>query len=512
MDSVGGPPDDNPDGDGRSYVDVTGLPYRVCLWQPYGLVWHCDDLGVDQYTGLMLLSGRGMLERGIFEFGEEESGQCYGDFSFILDDDFNNDFDCAQDKGMLWGRVMTEAAVQIVSDTGLPGEAYDTSQVIDLFCTHADTGTDAEDLSAREAGFAQVKTWIDNLRLPDRPALLAGDMNTDWHTVFGVQPATFAGSADYQSMMSLLGIDQPSFFDSLNTTFSDVYDVAAVDMSGNRVGTDPTLTLNTVLGECSSQTEANMNSAPVIDYIFLLPPPTGEDDFPNFAVKKDPVGSVDPFYESNVVPQPTECLSDHAMLQANFELVQTYEPGQWNPARTHVIRHSIPSLWDFEEGAESDSDWFSDDHWIHVGSSPGSWSSSCNSPHSSGSTCDGSNCPVNWSSCDLSASGTDFGGAMLVVDDEEGVGDFQYDTSPHGPAGARQRNMHFVFDHFLGSWVVASDGWSPIGVTQFYDDTNPPPDQKTWELSFPKEGDGWIGTEETDYRARATHRLRAQEQ
>jgi hypothetical protein len=312
-------------------------------------------------------------------------------------------------------------------------------------------------------------------------------------------------------MIPRLGLDQLTPFDQINTTFSDVYDIPDLSM-GVREGTS--------LGdqECKNQGALTDPAVPVYDYVFLLPPPTSETNFPNFTIKKDPTASVDRMFVS-----PDKCLSDHAMVQANFDLVQTYEPGKWNPTRTHVIQHRLAAVWDLEEGPGNDSDWQTDAHWLFTGPSPGGFVG-CNNAHSSETTCDGDNsltrislepeiC-VPWESCSLS-SASGFAGAFVDLDDEEGIGVTEWDTSDHDVVGSFQRSLHFLFDHLLGSWVETSDapGWSPLGTPSLYDDTDPPPDAKTFTMGpCPVDGDGFVGTEETDYFARTCHELRAVEQ
>ncbi|MEQ9497975.1 MAG: hypothetical protein RIT81_13985 [Deltaproteobacteria bacterium] len=494
---VGAPPDDNPDGDYGGWYYVGGASGEACVPVWTGVDWDCLDLGINEYTGLLLLSRTPVIDSQIFEFGEASSGQCHGDFGSYFLGSYDSDVDCSQDKGMIWARVPTNWG-KTIDFPEHEEDLWDATEFTDVFCTQLDAGNEPGDRAAVIADLAQIKAWIDSVRAKDRPAFLLGDMNVDWQPGPAPNPPSAAGSADYQSMLTILGIDQLSTFDALNSQYSDRYDLFVND-GGSRAGTLPHHPDVFVEG-CTDTVVDNLDASPVVDYILVLPAQSSLDQFPSWAIAKQPTTSV-------AVPggEDEDCASDHAVVSASVGLLPLYAPGKWNPSKTHKVVHRATNIYDYDEGYESDSEWSTPNHRILLGGAPESWSDECVATHSSEDTCNGT-CNLNWSSCEISVSGTEFAGAYVDVDDEEN-GYWEWDTAPGG-----SRSPRFIFDHFAGSWVRTDQSWAAAAAATMLDDLNPPPDDPTWTIVLDVEGDGFIGSEDVDHRARVTHILEAREQ
>ena len=66
------------------------------------------------------------------------------------------------------------------------------------------------------------------------------------------------------------------------------------------------------------------------DYILVLPAPA---HWPDYGIAKELVVTVDPMHRPEL--SLDECLSDHARLATEVKIIETVQPGKWNPRKAH---------------------------------------------------------------------------------------------------------------------------------------------------------------------------------
>ena len=392
-----------------------------------------DDQG-GQTTGLMLLSSRPFIQYEVREF---DSNLCSG-------------WDCEQDKGAIWGRILFEGGAPTFNDGWQPGNA---DHFIDVYCTHLQTG--GANYAVRSQQLDALKHFIDTTRAPDRPAILMGDFN-----VVGLQPSM--PNSEYDSMMQKLDIATLTPFDTVNSWTSSLYDLGTSPQLFN-----PTAQLRGTGisdGECTATIFDDLLGGRRLDYIFVLP---AKHLWPSWGIASNPNYSVDPGFVPTISDE--ECLSDHAMVQSVLSLVRTELPGAWNPTRPHRMTFRTLQLTDHGSGGCC-ADWFTKE--IRIGNSEASFSD--------GQTPDGDVVTPGWSVSRLMST-TDVENLKLEVWEWDSPSDDDvYDSSAHG------KHARFRFDHFSGLWEESDNTATPVTPIGFFNDF---PDGMTWTTQGSGPGD-----------------------
>ena len=95
--------------------------------------------------------------------------------------------DCLSDKGIKYVKVLKG------------------SKEYHVLGSHMQSGDSLKDIKARKSQLKLIKRFIRKLNIPsNRPLLLAGDLNIDYHEI--------GESTEYQSLISILKMKSPSFF------------------------------------------------------------------------------------------------------------------------------------------------------------------------------------------------------------------------------------------------------------------------------------------------------------
>ncbi len=453
----------------------------------------------DEDTGLLVLSRRPFLNGKVVEYGY---GNCLAE-------------DCFEDKGFIWARVLTNAAepsLQPPVGEIMPNQSYNGDEFIDLFCTHLQANPELPTFgvpaSTRAAQISELMTFANQVRAPDRPALLMGDLNIngkEWP------------HEEYASLLANLGISQLTAFDQNNSFLSKRYDLGvhdsyttvASDLSAAQQGYG-SIGEGTWLDQLDCEIQFTTYYGR-LDYIFALPAPgvlpaygIGAKDTSarpratpfNFlpGSKLNPGDPVSP-----TVPGTTECLSDHAALFGALSLVRLAQPGTWNPASWHKLVYRVGDVEDLTDDCWGCGD---ADFWGEVRYGM--------SPNSSGAIFfrqthvidDDPNPNLGLEAALFSepiyppgtASDLDrnFWTRFTLMEDDTSSPDDHYDVSPF----SGQHDALFRFYTATGQWVLVG----PHGTTQSAGHM-----RFTSALTWPT-----LGKEGSDY-ARAVHHLKTVE-
>ncbi|MCH9649704.1 MAG: endonuclease/exonuclease/phosphatase family protein [Deltaproteobacteria bacterium] len=405
-----------------------------------------DDEG-GQDTGLLLLSSRPFIEYEILEY---DADNCAG-------------WDCEQDKGVIWGRILFEGGAPTFGDGQQPGNA---DHFIDVYCTHLQAGGDHSAIRSKQLD--ELKHFIDTTRAKDRPAILMGDFN-----VVGDQPSV--PSSEYPGLLQKLDIATVTPFDAVNTWVSSNYDLGTFPQLVSP--TAPLTGTSISDGECSSSILSDLLGGRRLDYILALPAP---QLWPSWGIALAPTYSVNPGFVPTV--SDDECLSDHAMVQADFSLVKTELPGAWNPTKSHRMTFRTLQLTDHASGGCC-ADWYTKE--IRIGNSKADFSDE--------ETPDGDVVSPGWL-VHRSMSGTEVEDLKLEVWEADWPSsDDLYDASAHG------KNARFRFEHFSGLWEESDFNANPVTSIGSFADF---PNGMTWTT----QGEG------SDDFATVVHALEAEEE
>ncbi|MCH9649701.1 MAG: endonuclease/exonuclease/phosphatase family protein [Deltaproteobacteria bacterium] len=416
---------------GQAPVQAVGLPP--------------DDQG-GQTTGLLLLSARPFIQYEVREFN---SDHCAG-------------WDCEQDKGAIWGRILFEGGAPTFNDGQQPGNA---DHFIDVYCTHLQSGD--EHASVRSQQLDALKHFIDTTRAPDRPALLMGDFN-----IVGSQPSS--PSSEYDSLLQKLDIASLTPFDMVNSWTSSRYDLGVSPLSPGPMA--PLQGTSIPGGDCTATIFDDLVGGTRLDYLFVLPAP---DLWPSWAIALGPSYTIFTGFVPTISDE--ECLSDHAKVKAVVSLVKTELPGAWNPTRDHRMTFRTLQLTDHGSGGCC-ADWFTKE--IRIGNSEASFTDE--------QTPDGDVVTPGWSVSRLMST-TDAEDLKLEVWESDWPSDDDvYDSSAHG------KHARFRFDHLTGLWEESDNSATPVTAIGNFNDF---PDGMTWTT----QGSG------PDDHATVVHALEAEE-
>jgi hypothetical protein len=413
-------------------------------------------------TGLVLLSSRQILAGGVHHF---PSSMCTGN-------------DCMQDKGVLWARIATPSATKPVISmdvTGAPKLATGTdyAEFVDVFCTHVNAGDNVPgpDTDAREDQFFDIRAYVQQVRqggplhvnswpyvlgdadvFPqgtwpsgmDRPAFLLGDLNT-LGPKQGQADASFPAYGDMMGA-NFLAISERTEFEKANSTFSEARDL------GRAVsGADPKASGTWLSSTCSDNVENELSQKDRIDYILVFPP---EDStaFPTFALLKEPTASVHPHFDPD---SGSQCLSDHAMVDASVSLARVKDVVKYNPAKKHRVEYSINQVTDLETASGCCADWYTPRVFM---SANGSWRENAfwdivedQTIYPGWSVRTGPSNPTNFP--DLPSGHTGTVSMTSSMWEWDHFGNDHYDSIPEGGASVAldDRDGHFTFSAGSGA-------------------------------------------------------------
>ena len=379
-----------------------------------------DDVG---YTGLLIFSSRPFAEPP--QYLEYDTDLCSG-------------FDCCVEKGAIWARVLIEGGTPPEDSPGQgpfagppPSLVGNADHFVDVFCTHLQADDESVLPAAlptcapvpvphaeeyvRSQQLAELREFIDKKRAPDRPAFVMGDLNIR------------GGEAEHPGLMQTLLEGLPQDFDKNVIWLNHIYDLGQVNA--------PPIGTYISGGDCTPGIYTEINANARYDYIIQIPP---ANEWPDWGVAAEPVVSVDPHYDITV--SEDECLSDHAMLMAEVELIKTTQPGKWNMKKDHAVSFEIFELVD-RDPSGCCADWYTNDFKI------GDQSKS----YSDDDTLDGApvGMPMNpgWVVSKTLSGFEEVDMEVEVWEWDASPGDNDhYDCSEHG------RDPEFRFNHGNGQW------------------------------------------------------------
>ncbi|MCL2823365.1 MAG: hypothetical protein FWD57_05180 [Polyangiaceae bacterium] len=362
-------------------------------------------LHVKNDPGLLILSRSTVSKSAKLEFDNSKSG-CKG-------------ADCMKEKGVLWARVGTRQSEQKPPcNPTRPGQEKtctptfdDPDQYIDVFCTHLQAscdglasaadylrflaalytigysellqllGYDLFSLSAmdcndeddhkgvQEKQIARLGEWIDEYRMPDRPAIVMGDFNVNGRSYGDI----VQGRRMYQKLAESLGATKiTKYEESTKELFSRRHDTGLgftdgvasmetgpIDTWVQVTGTDPVYPHQVYdlahdnpsmpiekfgYGTKAIQEHCAIPGDARYDYIWIIPPKESLD-VPFFVVGNQP----EPYAEVHGdIPVKTHyhgrCPSDHAFVHANIQFINRKHTPAFNPLRPHMVRQSVSQV------------------------------------------------------------------------------------------------------------------------------------------------------------------------
>jgi len=323
-------------------------------------------------NGLLLLSSRPIVN---WTVGEFPTSLCHAE-------------DCAEDKGFLWARVLSEAAdpepdpdagcdgTVCEPDDNQPPIAFDGSEFLDLFCTHLQNdgpvfGDAEKAVLVRDQQATSLRQSMTALRSFDRPALLVGDFNFDGRS-----------RADTENLYGILGLSELSAFDGVNTILSDRYDLGVLG-EHTTLELDAAIDEHGTIGHSTQVAEECSESDPFerkrLDFAFVIPtdsltPSFGilgglatpvpffpgaslnplDIDGSDAAPVADGAAELDPPVDRGYFGGPARfegpCLSDHASLFAHVDVVRLRQGAVWNPTRSQRLTHHASTIETLEGG------------------------------------------------------------------------------------------------------------------------------------------------------------------
>jgi len=330
-------------------------------------------------TGVMILTARPIIMGGVHHFS---IASC-------------TESDCLQYKGVAWARVGTSASLEhktSITRTGpgtLTSVAIDDGEFVDVFCSHVNAGenTAGPDTTGREMQFKDMAAYIAQVRAGgpldvaagdyapafwdqfpagtwaaglDRPAFLMGDLNT----IGPKGPDELASDFEfYVNMMGANGfrLDTPTDFEKTNSLFSDEHDLARTV-----TGPVPRAGGTWLAKWCGPIDGEDLAGMQRIDYVLAFPPAV-DGSMPAYALKLGSQASVDPHCKTDpfcpglgggFYPTPS-CLSDHANVNVNVELVKVSDTLKYNKAKPHHVSYHVTKIEDLETDEGCCADWYS---------------------------------------------------------------------------------------------------------------------------------------------------------